>query len=191
MAERDQLDRLLDAALSTYADPDPNLSPRILAQMSAASSARTRRERWFWAAGLALAGAAAVLLIALSSWRAPAPKSIPQPQIQHQTLATAPPPPEVPTHTASPHSEYSTIALRQHAIAHHSPATPTPPAPKQETFLAPRPLTAEEETLARFVAQSSAEQREDLLARQQRSADLIHISAISIPPISSPAEGKE
>ena len=178
MAERDDLDRLLDAALSAYADPEPNLAPRIFAHVSAASSARTRRTRWFWTAGLALASAA-ILLLVLAPWRAPVPQPAPLPQTEARTT-----PPELPTHAAPPLAQHRVLVSRPHAAS-------IPPAPQQDTFLAPRPLSTEEETLARLVAESSTDQREDLLARQQRTAEPIHISAISIPPISSPSEGKE
>lgn len=180
MADRDEFDRLLDSALSTYADADPNLAPRVLRQLSLQTTMRRRRTQWLWSAGLATAATA--LLLSIAPWRTP------QPQLAPRTEASVAPPqphPAAPTETT-------------HTIAPHAPRTaPTravaasAPSPKQDIFPAPRPLSPEEQALAHLVAQSSPDQRRDLLTAQQQADAPIRISTISIPPISSPSEGKE
>ncbi|MGB6192374.1 MAG: hypothetical protein WBF42_07905 [Terracidiphilus sp.] len=180
MAEYDELDCQLDAALSTYAEPELHLVPRVLAQVSAA---RSRRMRWFWGAGLASAAAAAALLLLIAPWHTPT-NITPRAEV-----SIAPP--------AAPAPLWENSRTAHPAGAHARRPKPAPTlassmsAPKENIFPAPRPLSAEEQALVHLVAQSSPEQRESLLRQQQQAAEPIRISAISIPPLSSPAEGKE
>jgi hypothetical protein len=90
-----------------------------------------------------------------------------------------------------------TRPLHPAAARPHRSAAPalaaSAPRPKLGVFPAPAPLSAEEQALARVVAQSSEEQRESFLRQQQQTGEPIRISSISIPPISisPPDEGKE
>ncbi len=182
MAEYDELDYQLDAALSAYAEPGPDLAPRILAQVSVA---RSHRMRWFWGAGFATAAAAAALLLLLI-----APRHMSQPQVAPQTKVsiaspTAPGPLLGNSRTAHPAGPQARRVKPAATLASWRAS------PKKEIFPTPRPISTEERALVHLVAQSSPEQRESLLRQQQQAAEPIRISAISIPPISSPAEGKE
>lgn len=184
MADRDDLDRLLDAALSTYADASPDLAPRVLTQVSARAATRSRRLLWIWGAGLVTAMAAALLLL-IAPWHTP------QPQLAPRTEASVlPPSPEHTIPAEAPSATHDAVAHAQRITFTRIPAISAPP-PKQDIFPAPRPLSAEEQALAHLVAHSSQDQRRDLLAAQQQSDAPIRISDISIPPIQPPDEGKE
>lgn len=187
MADRDPLDQMLDAALSTYADPGPNLAPRILAQVSAHSAARSRRHRWPWAASLATAAACLLLFVAV-------PRHTPFPHTEPRQHAAVKPLPPLPTNSA-PVVETRPVratAARPHRAAARALAV-SAALPKLDIFPSPSPLSAEERALARVVEQSPANQRHDLFAAQPPLDEPIRISSISIPPISipPPAEGKE
>lgn len=178
MADRDALDRLLDAALSTYADPGPNLAPRILAAVSDRTAPRLRLAAW--ALPLAVATAVLALLALIAPWR-----------------VTQRPRSAQPTETAASASPAIVRAPAQpsaHRAARHTPRPPaarTVSSPRQETFPAPAPLSPQEQALVHLVAAASAEQRAHLLQQQQQASEPIRIAAISIPPIAPPAEGKE
>lgn len=185
MADHDEFDRLLDTALSTYADAGPNLAPRVLQQVSLQTTMRRRRAQWLWGAGLATAATATALLLLIAPWRTAQPGVAPRTEA---SVALPQPHPAAPTETT-----HATRPIAPHAprTAPTRAVTASAPSPKQDIFPAPRPLSAEEQALAHLVAQSSRDERHDLLTAQQQADAPIRISAISIPPISSPSEGKE
>ena len=173
MPDRDPLDRLLDDALTTYADPGPALAPGVLAHI-AARNAASRRTRWFWAAGLATA--AAVLLLIL----VPSHTTLP-PHTAPRTQAAASPSPKPVEHAA-------TALPAHHAAPHMRPAEhralPTPaPLPRQQTFPAPSPLTNQEQALIQLVSALPPKQQKHLMETQQQPVEPLRIAAISIPPL--------
>lgn len=89
---RDQLDRLLDSALATYADPGPDsdFEGRILSRMANERIPAPRR-RWLkWAVALPVA-AALVLFLSLSGvWRVQMTPSSPQARNLRQPSASTP-----------------------------------------------------------------------------------------------------
>lgn len=174
MPDRDPLDRLLDSALSTYADPGPALAPSVLAHVVARNAA-SRRTRWFWTAGLATAAAAFVLLLILAPWRAPLP-----PHTAPHTQASVPP-------SQAP-VEPTTARPAHHAIqrVHAAPrviSNPPAPLPKQQTFPAPSPLSNQEQALIQLVSTLPPTQQKHLSETQQQPVEPLHIAAISIPPL--------
>lgn len=190
MPERDPLDtldRLLDAALSTYADPGPDsgLEAGILARIGTERRSGQRRSwRLLWAAGLPALAACLLLLLAPALWRHAAPHTAPriQPSAEHPLAASSAPPA-----LAKP-------VRRSVRHAARTPGRPIPqPAatPKLDVFPAPAPLSRQEQALVRFVATTSVAQRKDLMQAQQQAVAPLRIAAISIPPIEPPAEGKE
>jgi hypothetical protein len=185
MAERDNLDRLLDAALSTYADPSPNLAPRVLVQVSARYAARTRRRQWLWAAGFASTAIAAILLLLIAPWRTLQPRVAPSHEAAVTSLPLKPVLPVEAPRTAR-HASQRAPRMPQPRI----PAAAAP-SPKEDFFPSPRPLSAEEQALIHLVTVSSAAQRDRLLAQQQQITAPLRIASISIPPIEPPTEGKE
>ena len=181
MAERDDFDRMLDAALATYANPDSGLEERILARVEGSEPVRSQRPLWLWAGGFAVIVAAFLFFIPAIRHRSPAPQTGPD---ARTSIATLPPVRSVNTAPASP------AAHPHRAVARHP--VPRPAAlPKLSVFPAPAPLSPAEQALVKVVAQSSEDQRRALLAAQQEPDTPIRISAILIPPISSPAEGQE
>ncbi len=177
MPDRDSLDRLLDAALSNYAEPAPGLDRRVLARISAADAPR-RRFVWLWPAAIA----AAALLLVVEPWRS----SLPPHTAPRATIA---PPPARAAVEPPPAPRLAPPRL-QHTAAPRAIAAPAP-LPRLDIFPAPTPLSPQEQALARLIAQSSAKERNTLIAAQQEADAPIRISAISIPPLQPPDEGKE
>lgn len=178
MPERDDLDRLLDESLSSYAEPVDGLAERVLRGIP--TVAPRRRYVWLWPA--ALAAATALALLVAAPWRHPLPPHT-APRVQ---VAEAP----APSHDATPAApRHSTATLRR--VAARRVVSAPKPLPKLDIFPAPTPLSAEERALAGLVARSSAQERRELVAAQQQANAPIRISAITIPPIASPAEAKE
>jgi hypothetical protein len=179
MSDRDNLDQLLDAALSTYADPgaDSGLEARLLARMDAVRESGRQRRRFLWAAGALAAAACMVLLIA--PWRSAAPRIEARSERPEAVAAVK---------TSVPHpSRPATLRLHKAGAvlsAHNSP-------PKLEVFPKPAGLTGEEQALVHFALHSSEAQHENLVADEQRAEAPIDIAAIAIPPIEPPSPGKE
>lgn len=187
MAERDPLDRLLDAALSTYADPGPDsgLEAGILARIGAERTAGHRHHwRLLWAAGMPALAACLLLLLAPALWRHAAPHTAPriQPSAEHPLIASS----------ARPALAKPVRRSVRHVVRTPDSSIPRPTAtPKLDVFPAPEPLSPQEQALVRFVAMTSVAQRKDLMQAQQQAVAPLRITAISIPPIEPPAEGKE
>ncbi|MDE3063324.1 MAG: hypothetical protein KGJ51_09720 [Acidobacteriota bacterium] len=181
MAERDDFDRMLDAALATYANPDSGLEERILARVEESAPVRAHRPLWLWAGGFAVIVAAFFFFVPAIWHRSPAPQAGPG---AHTSIATLPPDHSVNSAPASP-------AAHPHRVAMLHPVPRPAALPKLSVFPAPAPLSPAEQALVRVVAQSSEDQRRALLAAQHEHDTPIRISAISIPPISPPAEGQE
>ena len=182
MAERDEFDRMLDAALATYANPDSGLEERILARVEGSEPVRSQRPLWLWTGGFAIAAASLLLFILPSLRRRSLPPQAAPPA--HADFAQAPT-----ARTVNSAPERPASRLYQASRRRVLPAPPAPP--KLAAFPAPAPLSPAEEALVRVVAQSTEDQRRSLLAERQELDTPIHISAISIPPISPPAEGQE
>lgn len=175
MPERDDLDRLLDAALLTYAEPGPALATNVLAQVSA-RRAIERRVLWLWGTGLASAAAAAVLLAVIAPLHTPmAPHTAPRIQtpIPPTSALAERPAIAIPTHRTVPH----THPMMAHTI------TASAPLPKQEIFPAPSPLSDQEQALVRLISALPTTQQEHLMQTQKQPVEPLHIAAISIPPL--------
>jgi hypothetical protein len=197
MRERDQLDDLLDAALSSYADPgrDCGLEQRVLARVSAenfAASTPALRRRWLpW--GIALAAACCLFLFVVFS----AQKRIhpPSRSVQSAQLSNA-----LPARTAHhepipmvPHSTFVHEANRplpkaqRHSVA---VAAKSAPLPKRDVFPTPEPLTPQERALVEFATQVPEPQRRAVVEAQIHDDALLRIADLHIPPIEPPDEGK-
>jgi hypothetical protein len=196
MCDDNKLDQLLDAALSTYAEPGPNSGPnsgleeRVLAHLAVARATTeaspipvpllrpgkgaTNRRRWLpWA--IALPAAACLLLIFFMQKTAPLRSS------RAEQGFTQPP-------YAAMRAENS-LAPKS-ASAHHKPLRQTvarmtqpAPLPKLDVFPTPRPLTAEEQALAVFISHASDSERKALIESQKQFQAPISIAAIRIPPL--------
>jgi hypothetical protein len=187
MCDDNNLDRLIDAALSTYADPGPasgleaRLRSRLMTQIEAERETGTRRWRWLWAGGALAAAVCTVLLIA--PWRSSHPHAAPP------TTARIERPDAVVSarKNVSPPGKPASVLRRNASLptaAHSAP-------PKLEVFPMPAPLTGEERALAELAAQNSGVQIQNLLPVEQPADAPIDIAAIAIPPIKPPSAGKE
>ena len=153
--ETDLLDRQLDAALSNYAavEPRTGLEQRILANLRAEREHAALQPWWHWpAAGALMAG---ILLTAFIAWRS-------EKQVQNIAAQSAPTTVKTtgqPAMQATNHSGSAVIRPRhagsgkqrgRHATSHPLPVEVS--APKLDQFPSPRPLSEQEQTLARYVA---------------------------------------
>jgi hypothetical protein len=190
MHEGDELDRLLDSALSTYADPGDNsgLEERILTRISTPATPVSRRRWMVWAIALPVT---ACLLLFLFSVPKPA-----HPPIGHAGQEYRPQqPPVLDAHTESqpvlrlqplPRAKAPTLSAQSRRI---TPAAITIPFPKLDVFPAPRPLTAEERTVAAIIRQAPESELKALVEAQNRADALLSIAAIHIPPLEPPDPG--
>jgi hypothetical protein len=155
---RDNIERLLDDALASYARPEPRpgLERRVLDRIHADAAPRFAFPRWAWAVP-----AAACLLWAGFLWTRPAAKPGPV-QVVHvaPVLVTAPLQPETPW------------------IAHHARIRKR--LPKLPQFPAPVPITQEEQALLAFVTGAPKEVQASLLDAQDRGVEPIRIEEIKI-----------
>lgn len=185
MPDERELDNLLDAALSSYAEPDAHLENRVLAHLAAtrASEPVPTRRRWLlWAIALPLA--ACVILLTVLSLRPNHQPAVEQ--ARRETVApaqmaheNAPPlPATIPVHSPKPRSVIVSAA--------RPAASKITLSPKLDVFPSPHPLSPEEQALVRFVATTPASERNAVLAAQQQSNDPLHIAEIVIQPIPSP-----
>jgi hypothetical protein len=181
--QENNLDRLIDAALATYADPGPasGLEARLMARIDAEREHQHRGFRWLWACGALAAAACTVLLIA--PWRSASPHAAPR-----ITARSERPEADAPSGTSvSQPGKPATAQLHKaglHTTAHNAP-------PKLGVFPIPTPLTGEEQALVHFATRNSEAQVKSLMAVEQPVDAPIDIAAISIPPIKPPSEGKE
>jgi hypothetical protein len=151
----DDLDSILDAALSEYSnsEPRPGLEHRVLRSIRTIPPAR---RSWWWA-GWVLA-AVALALIVLRSDRARV-KQVPQ--SSHATASSAQQPQPTPS--------WGALSVPEGAGASHHRVRSE--LPRLETFPEPEPLTAEERELLRFV-QSQPQQVREALAQSAEIEEL-------------------
>jgi len=182
MLERDDLDRRLDSALATYAEPRTGIEQRILARICEARDAgRASRRRWLlWA--VTIPAFCILLYIVIPGPTKNREKS--EEQVAKELQPSRPAgegSQKEPLHAAM-HLRRQTESIKPHAAA-------VPAQPKLDVFPAPRPLSAQEQALIRLADQTPELQRAALATPEQEDAPL-QISAIQIPPISPPDEGK-
>jgi hypothetical protein len=156
-----ELDALLNEALTSYVDqePDPSLRTRIFARMDEAAPPLRR----MWHIG-SLAAAACVVALLLAFLLHPAKRTLEHRAVQDRAVnapaATAAPPPAVSanlddtlTHSARPH----VVPATRHRYYRKEP-TPS----RRSLSFAAAPLTEEEATLLRFAQQHPEQAREVL-----------------------------
>ena len=189
--EHNEMDRLLDSALSTYATPRPGLEDRVLRSLAAtrAMDSENRRprsaRRWLsWAIAVPIA-AAIVLLFLLARWTPAPPHNYAHSVPQFQRPAT---PLEQPQS-----SKVRAPSRAVHPVRRR--ATPAPEfairrdLPKQNIFPSPQPLSSEEQALV-ALAQAPEPVRQSLIEAQNNDEGPITISAIQIQPLKVPEPGQ-
>jgi hypothetical protein len=187
MCDDNKLDQLLDAALSTYADPGPDsgLNERVLAHIAAATEpipapllrpgkGSTNRRRWLpWA--IALPATACLLLFFFVPKTAP-PRS-------SQAKQASPQPPFATMRAENLLASKSGTTRRKPQLQPVARVVQPAPLPKLDVFPTPRPLTAEEQALAVFISHASDSERKALIESQKQFQAPISIAAIRIPPL--------
>ena len=194
MREEDQLDRMLDASLSSYGDPGPDsgLAGRILARVASEQSSN-RSPRWrsrflLWAA---LPAAACLLLTLLLLRSAGRPGAI-------HPSATLPQPASTNTISKAPGITGGKPAQKAtDIVVHHAQIRPSATVaksaaarPKLDVFPLPQPLSPEEQALYAFATQVPEKQRQAILAAQQNDDAPLNIAAIHIQPLEISDTGK-
>lgn len=203
--ERDQLDRALDSALATYADPGPEsgLERRILGHI-ANEAAPAPRPRWLaWAITLAVAAGLLIFAVLAGPRLVHAPSSIPP-----RTRILQKPPAlgglagnralsEGSGKDGSKHKgRTESIARASHPSSDakmHSRravlASKSTPLPKLDVFPTPQPLTRQEQAFALHAARMTLPKRRAIARFQQSVFALTLTSAprlavTSIPTLS-------
>ena len=213
MPDKDELDLLLDSALSTYADPgadsgpESSLAQRVLLSLAGARIAEegrspaTKTRRWLsWAIAVPVA-ASLLLWLSVTKFNAPSAR-------QQQASQAHPSPSSHDSQAPSKSRLPAPEVLKGHDFsravnAAHSRRALAPeerpftarlqnPLPKLATFPSPQPLTAEEQTLVAVGAHGSDAQRTALLEAAKPPSDApLAIADLSIPPLVPPDGGQK
>lgn len=183
--ERDQLDRMLDSALATYADPGPDsgLERRILSRI-ANEAAPAPRRRWLaWAIALPVTASLLLFMLVLRPWTNQ-PSTTPEANASRQPVqpSTASRPAARPTPVRRSKASVHRPRLPGKALA----AASTRP-PKLNIFPSPQPLSPEEQSLVNFAVHAPQSERESLMAAQSEADAPLRITAIEIKPLEPPA----
>jgi len=170
----DELDKILDGALSSYSreEPRPGLHARVLDRIR--SPQEGSRFGWLrWA--VAIPAFACVLFLAVTFWstRDSIPKS------SHPARAIA---------QAGPVANAAPIVRARGKIKVHKRSARRMSLPKREKFPTPAPLTSEERALLAFVARLPKQAEEILINAKRRSAEPLQIEEIHIEPLESSGE---
>jgi hypothetical protein len=169
---RDQLEGMLDDALSVYSGAEPlaGLEDRVLHRLRTIEA--TRRRPPGWAFAFVAAAALALVAIVMTVPRNPAPK----PRDIARTEVPAPARPVVveEPRVARKH-RHSRITARRASFSE--------PLPKQEQFPTPAALTAEEQALRSFVERDPAQAQQVFAQLRKRTNDPIEIQPIQIAPL--------
>jgi hypothetical protein len=192
--DRDELDRIVDLALATYADPgaDSGLESRILRRI-ASQGVFVRRRRWLpWAIALPVAASLLFFAMFFRPGANHAPATGPQ---QAQFTPQSPAVPAQATRQPAPRA----ASIGRAAAPLHKPqlrriamaARPTP-LPKLDVFPTPQPITPQVQNLAQSVARMSQAQRQ-VLAQSRRqevpftvaSMHSLSIASVPAPPVES------
>lgn len=183
---RDQLDRLLDSALASYADPglDSGLERRMLNRIASEAASAPRR-RWLpW--GMALPIAAGLLLFLVLFYRGanhPPATSPRHAQVTPRSLAA---PAEAANRPVSRPIQTRSVESprRPRRPRHVAAAVRSAPLPKLEVFPNPRPVSAEERALAQFAARAP-QSVQQALAKSLRQEVLLTVPSIHSLPVAS------
>lgn len=188
---RDELDRLLDSALVTYADPGPDagLENRILSRIAAEASPSPRRRWLAWA--IAVPVLAALLFFAVVSGTRKSHAPAPAPPQAHVTLSPSIPASQV---SSSPLARPAPLRRVKNSSREQRRAKLTArsaPLPKLEMYPTPRPLSPQEEALVNFAARATTSEREALITAQRQNDAPLSVAAIEIKPLEAPALGAD
>ena len=185
--ERDELDGLIDGALSEYSSADPmdGLEDRVLRRVQAARAAR--RSPWFYRLGLAIPALAALLLAGMALWMGR--DSQPFTTDATRKAAVSEPSPLTSGPRLSPAPAARVVEPKRGNRTGRGYSAPARSLPKEECFPAPAPMTDEERALVAWVRRAPIEAAQAFADLQKRSAEPIEIQPIEIPPL--PGDGAQ
>jgi hypothetical protein len=193
MRDKDDIDLLLDSAVSSYAEPGPGFEQQILDRLAVERNAgrapaemRTPRHlaphhrRWMpWAIALPLA--ACLIIFLILAHKPSSPSDIPQlARLPESALGTA----ETLRHLPPLHRR-----SRPSKASPPSLVTAKSQLPKLDVFPSPQPLNPQEHAWVDFVSHAPEPERKALLDASRRSDAPLAIAAIEIPPVPSPTQG--
>jgi len=196
MCDKDDLDLLIDAALTTYADPSPSrsLEHRILQSLPRRleSQAAARRLSWLaWSAAFAAAACILALILFHSTSAINPVKNAHQaatdrnPPKTNATVANSPTPA---TATRTPLIPHKSIGLRVDPPAPIQTAKAAP-LPKLDVFPTPAPLDEQVEALAFFVRRAPPDVVKQLLEKRAQADAPLEAKELEIPPLPPLNEG--
>ncbi len=188
MPEDRDLDRFIDAALETYADPrlDENLAERVLTRLANEPAPQPRLVWLPWAA-IAFPAAICLLLLVRSGPGITKPHAAPPiPSAQlHNPAGISVRPHWHAAHPPETARQINRIAPHRHPLA----ATTAPqPLPKLDVFPTPTPLTRQERALAVYVAHTPQAEQEALAQSEQEPMPLT-VASIHVMPLEAPDNG--
>lgn len=209
---RDELDRLVDSALATYADPGPDsdlerrvlnriatetalatyadpgpdsgLEQRILSRI-AAEAVRSSRRPWLgWSVALPFAAACLLLFILFSRPRTNHPAAKPEANVARRPVT---PSIETASHPAahSTPNRHSETPLGKQRPRLNTLAAKSAPLPKLDVFPTPQPLTSQERALAAYVAHMPLAEQQSL-ARPRQNPVPLNMASIRTLPMETP-----
>jgi hypothetical protein len=189
MPERDDVDRMLDSALSSYATPAPDFKERLLRSLASAltpaSPNRHRsRPRHSWLRWVIALPAAACILVGLVMLQ----RTPQTPKVGTQQARSAPAVPRAALPALSPAPPQPRLQRALHPSHASLPAFAS--GPKRDMFPTPQPLTPLEESFVAYAKSAPESDRRALLSAQQHENAPLSISAIQIPPITPEPVGK-
>lgn len=197
MHDHDELDRLVDLALTTYADPGPDsgLEQRVLLRIAGENRLVPALSHlgWFrtWrslAIAAPLAACAILLIFAVSRFFHPSPQP---PTVTRQIIA-----PAQSTHGSTSALTAHSTDLHEQNPVHHRPKSLLAmhralqaSLPKLDQFPAPQPLTQEEKALIALATQYPNRAGSLFADHPPQEPEPLTIVAIKIAPIETPSPG--
>jgi hypothetical protein len=177
---KNELDTLLDQALASYVDqePDPALRTRILSR--AAEAEPSPKRLWLFAPAATCAAAILIALLLHPPARSPRPQPAAKPAIASVSQSPAPV-------AATPRQM---VPPRAVLTARRTRRSERPAIARSKFFPTPSPLTAEEKILLQFATEHPEQARQVLTSTAQDRAPLdtkplsiapVHIAALSDP----------
>lgn len=176
----EELDRMIDAGLSTYAEPRAGLEQRVLAAVDAEREQRVlaaQSPRWrMWAMGLATAACLLIAItVALRIGEAPQPAG-------RQANNGA--------HTPAMHRAIAPEARTQAPVriaakrrVRRSDEASLRRLPKKQLFPTPQPLSPEMQALVQYVANAPEKERKQFAQAQAQLDAPITIAPLRIAPL--------
>ena len=181
--ERDELDGLIDGALSEYSSADPldGLEDRVLRRVQAAGAAR--RSPWPYRLGFAVPAIAALLLAGIALWMGRNSQSFTSDATRKAAVSVPSPLTSGPQLSPAPATRVVESKRGDRMGQRHS--APARSLPKEEYFPSPTPMTDEERALVAWVRRAPTEAAQVFADLEERTAGPIEIQPIQVPPLQS------